>query len=58
MKKMQFEQAKEDEWPQCPYCHKEIRQIKFKTRGFFTSTAAYWCPHCKAILGLSSTFNG
>ena len=57
-KKVTFIEAADDEWPLCPSCHKELREIKFKKRGWLTSSMIYWCPHCRALLGTSATFNG
>lgn len=56
--RIKFTEATENEWPICPCCKKELREIKFKGRGWLTSLTAFWCPHCKTLLGTSKTFNG
>ncbi len=56
--KLEFIKAGDDEWPTCPSCKKELREIKYKERGFFTSLTVFWCPYCRCLLGTSSTFNG
>ncbi len=56
--KLTYTEAKEDEWPICPHCRKELREFKFKRRGWLTSITAFWCPHCRCLLSASTTFNG
>ena len=56
--KLTFTEVKGEEWPICPSCKKELREIKFKKRGVFTSITVFWCPHCRVLLGTSTTFNG
>jgi hypothetical protein len=56
--KFKFTEAREDDWPVCPHCKKELRDIPFKTRGWLKSIAAFWCPHCRSLLSISATFNG
>ncbi len=56
--KLKFTKAREEEWPVCPSCKQELREVKYKQRGWFTSITAFWCPHCRALLSMSTTFNG
>jgi hypothetical protein len=56
--KIKFTEVTGEEWPVCPACKKELREIKYKHRGVFTSMTAFWCPHCRCLLGTSTTFNG
>ena len=56
--KLAYSEAREDEWPICPVCKKELRELKFKRRGWLTSITAFWCPHCRCLLSTSTTFNG
>lgn len=56
--KVELTKAKEDEWPVCPWCNQEIRELKFKERGWLTDVTVFWCPHCLAVLSISKTFNG
>jgi len=56
-KKMRFIKAREDEWPTCPWCKKELNDLKYKDRGFLKNVTVYWCPHCGHLLGTSATFN-
>jgi hypothetical protein len=42
--KLIYTEAKGDEWPICPYCKQELREQKFKRRGWLTSVTAFWCP--------------
>ncbi|MBP8304172.1 MAG: hypothetical protein KBE04_08615 [Phycisphaerae bacterium] len=56
--KVTYRKAASDEWPICPHCKRELREIVHKERGCFTSTGAFWCPHCRSLLGISKTFNG
>jgi hypothetical protein len=56
--KLSYTEAKEDEWPICPYCKQELRELKFRRRGWLTSVTAFWCPHCRCLLSTSTTFNG
>lgn len=55
--KVKYHEAGDDEWPVCPTCRKELREVKFKQRGWLTSLMVIWCPHCRAVLGTSATFN-
>ena len=56
--KMRFAEAKEDEWPVCPWCKKELRELKYKSRGWLATWTVFWCPHCRSLLSTSTTFNG
>ncbi len=56
--KVKFTEAKEDEWPICPSCKKELQELMFKRRGWLTSVTVFWCPYCRCLLSTSTTFNG
>ncbi len=56
--KLKFTEAEAHEWPICPWCKKEIKEIKFKQRGWLSSTTAFWCPYCRSLLGTATSFNG
>jgi transposase-like protein len=56
--KVSFTEAGYDEWPVCPWCKQEIREIKFKRRGWFNLLTAFWCPNCRSLLSTSATFQG
>jgi len=56
--KIQFVEAGETEWPRCPYCQQELHEVRYKKRGWLSTMALFWCPHCFSVLGTSSTFNG
>jgi hypothetical protein len=56
--KVQFVEAGGNEWPLCPHCKKELRQMMFRKRGWLAVLTVFWCPHCKCLLGTSHAFNG
>ena len=56
--KINFVEARDDEWPLCPSCKKELREIRFRKRGWLTTLTVFWCPHCRSLLSTSTTFNG
>ena len=56
--KVEFTKVEGDEWPKCPYCKKELRQIKYKQRDWLTDITVFWCPHCGCLLSVSTKFNG
>lgn len=56
--KVTYRKATADEWPICPYCKRELKEIVHKERGWITATSAFWCPHCRSLLSISKTFNG
>lgn len=56
--KVAFIEASKDEWPICPHCRKELKDIKYKKRGWLSVLTVFWCPHCRSLLSTSSTFNG
>jgi hypothetical protein len=48
-----FEQ-KDDVKPICPHCRKEISSVWFRaTKGDLGKRSLYFCPQCKAVLGVS-----
>lgn len=57
-KKMQLHEAADDEWPICPHCKKELRELKHRKRGWLITVTVFWCPHCRCLLSTSATFNG
>jgi hypothetical protein len=56
--KIKFTKAREDEWPMCPYCKKDLKEIKYKQRGWISTLTTFWCPQCRSLLGTSATFYG
>jgi len=47
-------EEKYDVNPQCPFCKAEIVKIYFRQiRTFLGRRFIYFCPHCKASLGIS-----
>ncbi|HDQ46413.1 MAG TPA: hypothetical protein ENN17_13095 [bacterium] len=43
-----------DVLPVCPHCRNEIREVFFRqVRGFLGKRYLYFCPHCRAVLGVS-----
>ncbi len=45
---------KEDVSPVCPHCKKEIQSIWFRElKGDLGKRCLYFCPECKASLGVS-----
>ena len=56
--KINFTEAKEDEWPICPFCKQELKEIRYKKRGWISTLTAFWCPYCRSLLSASATFNG
>jgi hypothetical protein len=56
--KIKFTEAREEEWPICPNCKQELKEIHFKRRGWLTTLTVFWCPYCRSLLSTSSTFNG
>lgn len=54
---LEFIEAGPNDWPKCPHCEKEVRQVIYRKRGFLSRMLLFWCPHCKAVLGASNTFN-
>ncbi len=44
----------EDEWPICPYCNEEIKEMKyFEQTGIvrLKVVRVFVCPHCMKVLG-------
>lgn len=41
--------------PICPYCMKELDEIFFKYawRNFWLADSAFFCPHCRKLLGIN-----
>jgi hypothetical protein len=59
MAKMSFVAAEAGEWPSCPHCKREIREIKYRrprlsVSGTASAVTVFWCPHCKAVLSAST----
>jgi len=45
---------REEESPVCPHCKKEIKVVYFREmRGDLGKRCLYFCPACKAALGVS-----
>ncbi len=47
---VKFIKAREEEWPICPQCKKELRELKYKQRGWVRQLVVFWCPHCLCLL--------
>jgi hypothetical protein len=56
--KVTFIEARDDEWPICPSCKKELKELKFRSRGWLKTITVFWCPYCRTLLSTSVTFNG
>jgi len=56
MRKVAYRKAEAEEWPICPHCQEEIREIVYKDRGWLNSTCAFWCPNCRSLLSISTSF--
>lgn len=56
--KIKFTEADYNEWPICPYCKKDLNEIRFKKRGWLSTITTFWCPHCRSLLSTGTTFNG
>ena len=54
--KLDLVEAPKDEWPVCPYCKEELRQIWVKSKGlgFLQKKQFLLCPHCKSFLAYGS----
>jgi hypothetical protein len=55
---LNFTEGRPDEWPVCPSCRKELREIRFRKRGWLTVLTVFWCPYCRALLSTSTMFSG
>lgn len=45
---------KEDIQPVCPYCKTSLDTVLFRDmKGDLGKRSLYFCPHCKAVLGVS-----
>ena len=45
---------REDLTPVCPHCKKEIKEIIFRElKGDLGKRCLYFCPACRAVLGVS-----
>ena len=61
---MQYIQAEETEYPICPFCEQQLREVKFKNLmgagGFWipNKKIIFFCPHCKKVLGNSDADTG
>jgi hypothetical protein len=53
-----YTKAEPTEWPTCPCCKKELKEILYKDRGWLNSMSAFWCPHCGSLLSISTSFKG
>ena len=56
---MELTKADNNEEPVCPFCSKELREIKTRQfdKGWFkvTEKFVYFCPHCKKVLGIGQS---
>ena len=65
---MEYIKAEKTEYPICPFCEQELREVKFKdlrgkdptgTGSFFMRTKIiFFCPHCKKVLGNADAGTG
>jgi uncharacterized protein with PIN domain len=47
-------QSKDDVQPVCPHCKNEVTMVWYQEiRGAFGRRYLYFCPHCRAVLGVS-----
>jgi len=47
-------EEKNDQTPLCPHCQSEIRKVWYRRLiGLFGKRYIYFCPSCKAVLGIS-----
>ncbi len=47
-------EKREDVVPICPHCKKELAQVAYQEmKGDLGKRSLYFCPHCKAALGVS-----
>ena len=55
MGKIEYTSIQEsDAWPICPYCEKEIKQVRyFEQTGVVRMKVVrvFVCPHCRKVLG-------
>ncbi|GMV92175.1 MAG: hypothetical protein AMXMBFR82_19530 [Candidatus Hydrogenedentota bacterium] len=56
---MELQKARENEFPLCPHCEQELREIVARQfdKGFFkvTDKYVYFCPHCHKTLGIGQS---
>ncbi len=47
-------EKREDVAPNCPHCRKEISRVWYRElKGDLGKRCLYFCPECKAVLGVS-----
>ena len=49
---------REDLVPLCPHCEAELPEVYVKTKGVgfvVGSTAVFFCPHCRKVLGFGQS---
>ena len=40
--------------PRCPHCHQDLQTVLHRElRGLLGKRFIYFCPHCRAVLGVS-----
>ena len=52
--------AKDDELPICPYCEKELSEVKTKEFDkakltLISQNFIYMCPHCRKVLAIGKS---
>lgn len=56
---MELIKARDNEYPQCPHCERELREIVARQfdKGLFkiTDKYIYFCPHCRKTLGVGQS---
>ena len=56
--KMKLVKANDNEFPNCPFCDKKLKEIKAKRFDKFlfkNVRYVYFCPHCKNTLGFAQS---
>ena len=51
---MEYTEAAPNEYPICPFCEKELDEVKYKnlSGGFFGKRKLmFFCPRCRKVLG-------
>ena len=50
---------REDLDPVCPHCHETLSEVYYKAKGpgwfLFPKNTVYFCPHCRAVLGMGQS---
>jgi uncharacterized protein with PIN domain len=53
---MEIRKARENEYPKCPHCEREIKEVVVrqidKKLFYVEKRQIYFCPHCRKTLGV------